>query len=211
MEVVVPGVTQSQVRPSVGFDLACGLKSVMRQDPDVIMIGEIRDPETAECAFQAALTGHLVITTFHAGSSVEALTRLQEMGIEPYLLRSTLRAVICQRLLRRACSDCRGEVSVSAKVSNSTNLPDKVMQTEDPSDQCQKCGGLKYHGRFVAAELLDPSHPELSQAILNCVDAPTLQSVANDCGTVTLQMRSDAAVKRGDTYPEEVFRVLGRC
>ena len=106
IEVVVDGVTQSQVKPHVGFDMTTGLKSMMRQDPDVIMVGEIRDPETAECAFQAALTGHLVLTTFHAGSSVEAVTRLLDLGIEPYMLRSTLRGVVCQRLLRRSCPDC---------------------------------------------------------------------------------------------------------
>lgn len=108
IEVAVTGVTQSQVRTQVGFDLASGLKSLMRQDPDVILVGEIRDPATAEVVFQAALTGHLVLTTFHAGSAIEAITRLLDLQIEPYLLRSTLRSVICQRLVRRIQTDHAG-------------------------------------------------------------------------------------------------------
>ena len=117
VEVAVEGATQSQVRPDAGFDLATGLRSLMRQDPDVIFVGEIRDPATAEAAFQAALTGHLVLTTFHAGNSAEAMTRLLEMQIEPYLIRSGLRTVICQRLLRRTCPVCQKHRPVSAGVS----------------------------------------------------------------------------------------------
>lgn len=209
VEVVVPGVTQSQVRPQVGFDLATGLKSMMRQDPDVIMVGEIRDPETAECAFQAALTGHLVLTTFHAGSSVEAVTRLLDMGIEPYLIRSTLHAVVCQRLLRQACRSCIG----SGENSMPTNLQeslDKARPLADQTNDCTECGGLRYRGRFVTAELLDPNQPEIAVAIMNRVDSRQMQSIANNSGTVTLRQRIEDAVQSGLTHPEEMFRVLGR-
>ena len=209
IEVIVSGTTQSQVRPHVGFDLATGLKSMMRQDPDVIMVGEIRDPETAESAFQAALTGHLVLTTFHAGSSVEAVMRLLDLGIEPYLLRSTLRGVVCQRLLRRSCSACGAGEQVLPDFRMSDNSIDNVAGRNGPSSNCSKCGGLNYHGRFVTAELLDPNRPEIASAILARVDAHTLQSIANDSGSVTLRSRAEELVRRGETSQEEVFRVLG--
>lgn len=206
IEVVVDGITQSQVKPHVGFDLATGLKSMMRQDPDVILVGEIRDPETAECAFQAALTGHLVITTFHAGSSVEAITRLLDLGIEPYLIRSTLRTTICQRLLRRLCSDCGTKPAnlpaASHKIDNSSN-------DIDPKPRCPTCGGLGYHGRFVTAELLDPNKADIATAILDRVDSHKMQSIANDCGTVTLRKRFEQLIQDGMTSQEEAFRVLG--
>ena len=105
IEVDVAGVAQSQVNPSAGFTLELGLKSLLRQDPEVIAVGEIRDRATAEVAFQASLTGHLVLTTFHAGNAAEAVGRLSDMGIEPYMLRSGLLAVVAQRLVRRLC-DC---------------------------------------------------------------------------------------------------------
>ncbi len=212
IEVVVPGVTQSQVRPHVGFDLATGIKSMMRQDPDVIMIGEIRDPETAECAFQAALTGHLVLTTFHAGSAVEAVTRLLDMSIEPYLLNSTLRAVVCQRLFRKACSECFDQAVTNknpAGFPKPTESTDNSAADETLPNRCRACGGIRYHGRFVTAELLDPHQPGISQALLERVDARQLESIAKESGTVTLQDRGREAVRMGLTYPEEVFRVLG--
>ncbi len=202
IEGAIAGITQSQVRPSVGFDLATGLKSLMRQDPDVIMVGEIRDPVTAECVFQAALTGHLVLTTFHAGSSVEAITRLLDMSIEPYLIRSSLKAVVCQRLLRTACFECR-----SPESSDSSDKPAKVSH---PVTGCERCGGTGYRGRFVTGELLDPDVPEFARAVLERADARRLQCIAEAAGMRTLRQRADAAVRDGLTLPEEVFRVLGR-
>ena len=117
IEVAVPGVTQSQVNPSAGFDLATGLRSLLRQDPEVIVVGEVRDRSTAEVAFQASLTGHLVLSTFHAGSAAGAVGRLSDMGIEPYLLRSGLLAVVSQRLVRTLCECSRweGRPSVEAR------------------------------------------------------------------------------------------------
>jgi type II secretory ATPase GspE/PulE/Tfp pilus assembly ATPase PilB-like protein len=106
--MAVGGVAQSQVNPAGGFDLATGLKSLMRQDPDVILVGEIRDADTAFTAFQAALTGHLVLSTLHAGSAASGLARLIDMGLEPYILRSGLRALLNQRLLRQLC-DCASD------------------------------------------------------------------------------------------------------
>lgn len=206
IEVVVPGVTQSQVRPGIGFDLSTGLRSMMRQDPDVIMVGEIRDPETAEAAFQAALTGHLVLTTFHAGSGVEAVTRLLDMGIEPYLLRSTLQAIICQRLLRQKCAEC---VQASFNNPDSEDCLHKNDEVATPVTRCPLCGGLGYFGRFVLAELFTPGPPEVARAILDRVDARSLETIATANGMATLRSRADKAVASNLTTREEVFRVLG--
>lgn len=193
VEVAVSGVTQSQVRTSVGFDLATGLRSLMRQDPDVIMVGEIRDPATAAVVFQAALTGHLVLTTFHAGSCIEAITRLLDLGIEPYLLRSSLRAVVCQRLLRKL-----------------SDTSDKFSDRPDQLDVVDRPGQLRYHGRMVLAEMLNPDNPEVAQAILQRCDARQMAAVAKQVGFRTLRDAAAAAVAGGQTSQEEVFRVLGQ-
>ena len=206
IEVAVAGITQSQVRPTVGFDLAAGLRSLMRQDPDVIMVGEIRDPGTAEVVFQAALTGHLVLTTFHAGSAVEAITRLLDMGIEPYLLRSTLRSVVCQRLLRR-CSAAPHLPGSPAILPNREISSDKSRPSETPA-QVEPLND--YHGRIVIAEMLNPDVPEVANALLQRQDARRLAAVAKAAGFRTLRDAASEAVADGLTTIEEVFRVLGR-
>ncbi|MCL4110420.1 UNVERIFIED_CONTAM: hypothetical protein GTU68_006640 [Idotea baltica] len=192
IEMIVPGVTQSQTKPESKFDLASGLKAMLRQDPDVIMVGEIRDPETAENAFQAALTGHLVLTTFHAGSASEAVTRLLDMGLEPYLLSSTLRAVVCQRLLRKKCTACGGETAFG------------------DSESCKLCSGLKYQGRMVTAEVMDFADSKMSVLLKDAMDADERQDKAQSLGMQTLQDRCQTAVEVGQTDELEVFRVMGR-
>ena len=221
IEVAVAGTTQSQVRPSVGFDLAAGLKSLMRQDPDVIMVGEIRDPGTAEVVFQAALTGHLVLTTFHAGSAVEAITRLMDMKIEPYLLRSSLRSIVCQRLVRKrdvseSASDnlCRKNsvidrtVHMSPGVSSAENSQtwNSVNKIESDSTHTP----VAYRGRMVLAEMLDPNHPQIAQAVMNRMDARSLGRIVAESGMATLRDAAQQAVEHGFTTHQEVFRVLGR-
>lgn len=213
IEVAVPGATQSQVRPSAGFDLATGLRSLMRQDPDVILVGEIRDPQTAEAAFQAALTGHLVLTTFHAGSAAEAITRLLDMQIEPYLLRSGLRSVICQRLLRKSCIACAKAKDATLLNSQRTatfeNQTDKSQSIAAPENQCPACGGTQYLGRLVLAEMLDPNQPEIARGILERTDARQLAMRAHAAGMETLHQTAEQAVAEGLTSREEVLRVLG--
>ncbi len=186
VESVVAGVAQSQVNPAAGFDYATGLRSLMRQDPEVIMVGEIRDRETAKTVLQASLTGHLVLTTFHAGSAAEAIGRLAEMGLEPHLLRSGLLAIICQRLLRRLCSSaCSGTAG------------------------CKACRGSGYDGRGLVAELFDLSPTAVSTAILESRDATQLQAAAVNAGMIDLSRRAADAVESGWTSAEEVIRVLG--
>jgi len=190
VEVVLQGVAQSQVRPEQGFDLATGLRSLLRQDPEVIFVGEIRDRSVAEVVFQASLSGHLVITTFHAGSAVEAVCRLSDLGIEPFVLRSSLRLVVGQRLFRKLC-ECSQE-------------------RESGIQGCAKCAGTGFLGRFVLAEMLAPGESHLARKILDRIDAPELEQVAREAGFISLEEWAKQAVEQKRTTSEEVFRVLGR-
>lgn len=202
IEVVVPGVDQSQVHQTSGFDMAIGLKSLLRQDPDVLMVGEIRDKATAETVFQASLTGHLVLTTFHAGSSAQAVSRLGDMGIEPYLLHSGLLAIVCQRLLRRLC-ECARE---SKEPRDLMGLP--LEKVKVPVG-CPACRGTGYQGRFVIAELLLPNRGEVGTGILANANAHKLEELAIESGMVSQWERGLAAVSKGQTSPQELRRVLG--
>ncbi len=202
IEAEVRGAAQSQVNAAAGFDWATGLRSLVRQDPEVIMIGEIRDRATAEIAFQAALTGHLLLSTFHAGSAAGVISRLSDMGIEPFLLRSTVAAVVCQRLVRRLC-DCAGESS-----DPDVRLGLTVDRVRLPVG-CPRCRGTGYDGRIVLAEMLVPGRGELGRAILSRGDTTHLESLAVRAGMITRWERASAAVREGRTSPIEVRRVLG--
>ena len=206
IEAALDGVAQSQVNPAAGFNYATGLKSLMRQDPEVILVGEIRDRETAETVFQAALTGHLVLTTFHAGSAAEAICRLSDMGIEPYLLRSGLLAILSQRLLRKLC-DCSTE---------STDEMDRlglgVSSCRTPTG-CERCRGTGYRGRLLLTEFLRNEATELGKAILSRSDASDLEQLAVQAGMKTRWHSGLDAVTAGETSPAELIRVFGskRC
>lgn len=202
IEVVVPTVAQSQVNPAAGFDMVLGLRSLLRQDPEVIMVGEIRDRETAETVFQASLSGHLVVTTFHAGSATEAVSRLSDMGIEPYLLRSGLLAILSQRLLRRLCS------CAEFSQAEEDRMGLDVEHWKVPIG-CAECGQTGYHGRMVLTEMLQPGQSEVANAILNQADATVLHQLAIQSGMRTQWDRAQEAVNQGLTSPAEVRRVLG--
>ena len=202
IETVVPGVSQSQVSTAAGFTLEVGLRSLVRQDPDVIMVGEIRDRAVAEIVFQASLTGHLVLTTFHAGSAAGAISRLSDMGIEPYLLRSGVSTIVCQRLLRRLC------VCAQPGTDDDRRLGLRVNAWREPVG-CPQCSGSGYVGRIVVAEILQPDRTDIGRAILSRTDTAHLESMAVEAGMVTRWQRALVAVEKGETSPEEVRRVLG--
>lgn len=202
IEVALAGVAQSQVNQAAGFDLATGLRSLMRQDPEVILVGEIRDQVTAETAFQACLTGHLVLTTFHAGSAAGAISRLSDMGIEPYLLRSGILAILNQRLVRRLCVCARP----AREAVEFLGLP--VAHAHLPQG-CDQCLGTGYRGRMMLAEMLRSEASELGRAILSRSDAAQLEQLAVQSGMVTRWQRAARAVEAGLTSPAEIRRVLG--
>jgi len=202
IETRVDGVAQSQVNTAGGFTFETGLRSLMRQDPEVILLGEIRDRLTAETAFQAALTGHLLLTTFHAGSAAGAVSRLSDMGIEPYLLRSGILAILSQRLVRQLCA-CAQEGTDPAQA---LGLP--VRRFRVPVG-CPRCHGTGYVGRSVLAEMLQAEASELGRAILDRSDAGQLEQRAVQAGMVTRWRRAVQAVEAGVTSPQEIRRVLG--
>jgi type II secretory ATPase GspE/PulE/Tfp pilus assembly ATPase PilB-like protein len=202
IEVPVDGVTQSQVNLQAGFDLKTGLRSLMRQDPEVIVVGEIRDRDTAEFAIQAALTGQLLLGTFHADTSATAVTRLIEMGIEPFLVRSGLIAVLSQRLLRILCR-CSRE---STDPADFGGLP--VERVRLPVG-CPDCNQTGFAGRVIISEYLDLRTGPLGPLILRKADSRELYRVAQEAGMATLLSQATALVREGRTSPSEVFRVLG--
>jgi type II secretory ATPase GspE/PulE/Tfp pilus assembly ATPase PilB-like protein len=215
IEVAVHGAAQSQVNPAAGVDLSTGLQYLMRQDPEVILVGEIRDRNTAEAALQASLTGHLLLTTFHAGSAAETIGRLLDMAIEPYVLRSGVLTILNQRLLRRLCTCAQS----SEDPADRLGLPvGRVMLPVG----CERCNGTGYHGRFLLVEMLSwktgvamgddstASHrSELAKALLARADTSVLERLAVQAGMVTRWPRAYQAVDAGQTSPAEVRRVLG--
>ncbi|MFI5457916.1 MAG: GspE/PulE family protein [Isosphaerales bacterium] len=202
IEAVVSGVAQAQVNTAAGLTLESGLKSLLRQDPEVIAIGEIRDKATAEIALQAALTGHLILTTFHAGSACEVIGRFLDMGIEPYVVRSGLRAVVAQRLARKLC-DC---AQPSTRHEDFLGLP---VQSARLPRGCDVCRGTGYSGRTVLAEMLLPETDEMARAVLARSDVRQLERVAVAAGMVDRWDRACTAVEAGLTSPAEVRRILG--
>jgi len=199
IEVAIDGVSQSQAQPAAGFTLATGLRSLMRQDPEVILVGEIRDAETVATVFQAALTGHLVVSTLHAGSAAGALSRLIDMGIEPYLLTSGLRAVLHQRLVRKLC-DC------AVDGNEALGLPVAASRKARGCDLCRHTG---YRGRLVLVEILPRIAGDLAAAVKDRRDTAELSRIAIASGMTSIFARACAAVQAGQTDAAEVRRVLG--
>jgi type II secretory ATPase GspE/PulE/Tfp pilus assembly ATPase PilB-like protein len=202
IEAVVPGVAQSQISSAAGFDYATGLKSLMRQDPEVIFVGEIRDRNTAETAFQASLTGQLVLTTFHSSNAAGAISRLSDMGIEPYLLRSGVIGIVAQRLLRKLCACAKS-------IGDADGFVGLEVQRASQPVGCDQCGGTGYRGRMIVAELLQPDLSGLGRAILSRGDATEIEGLAVQAGMQTLLRHASLAVEAGLTSPSEVRRVLG--
>jgi type II secretory ATPase GspE/PulE/Tfp pilus assembly ATPase PilB-like protein len=203
IESALAGVAQAQVNPAAGLTLEAGLRALLRLDPEVIAIGEIRDRTTAEIALESALTGHLTLTTLHAGSASEVVGRLLDMGLEPYAIRSGLRAVVAQRLVRRLCDAC---AAPAERPEDLLGMP--VKSARVPRD-CTACGQTGYCGRLVLAELLLPDSEPLGQAILTRCDVHRLEELALEGGMISRWERACRAVEAGLTSPAEIRRVLG--
>ena len=208
IEYLIPGIGQIQVRPKIGLTFAAGLRSILRQDPDIILVGEIRDTETAEMAVQASLTGHLVFATLHTNDSAGAVTRLINMGIEPFLVTSSTIAIQAQRLVRRICPACKEAYDPDAE-----SLKDLGINLDDPrlkmlyhGTGCDKCSQRGYYGRSGIFELLVMSS-RIQELVLQGADSNVVKREARREGMRTL--REDGAEKmlRGETTAEEILRV----
>jgi type II secretory ATPase GspE/PulE/Tfp pilus assembly ATPase PilB-like protein len=214
IEYEVPGANQIQVRPEIGLTFASALRHILRQDPDVIMVGEVRDRETADIAIRASLTGHLVFSTLHTNDAPGAITRLVDMGIEPFLIGSALELVIAQRLVRRLCEACaRPQPVNTAKLRDSLEvlglepgLADGITALNHPVG-CERCRNTGFRGRIGLFEILRPDE-EMQDLIIRREPTRQLAKYARDHGMRTLQQSGWARVQAGQTTLEEVLRVI---
>jgi type IV pilus assembly protein PilB len=197
-------IQQSQVNPAIGFSFARGLRSILRQDPDVIMVGEIRDKETAEIAIHAALTGHLVFSTLHTNDAAGATVRLINMGVEPFLITSSLLGVLAQRLVRCTCQACKKEYTADKKILEKLSLS-KDLNKYYRGEGCKKCLNSGYKGRSGIFELLIPDEP-MRNLILNRASGEMIKRCARENGMKTLRESGIEKIKSGATTPEEVLR-----
>lgn len=220
IEYYLGGVNQSQVNPEIGFSFASGLRSILRQDPNVIMVGEIRDDETAELAIHAALTGHLVLSTLHTSNMAGTIPRLIDMHIEPFLLASTMNLVMAQRLVRRICPNCK---KVSQPLDKTKEWIEKVLEhlsevskkeynigaseiSTFRSEGCKECNGTGYRGRIVITELFENDH-EIQKMILEGFESYNVKEYFLKKGYMTLKEDGLLKALEGFTTIEEVMRV----
>ncbi|WP_224363646.1 GspE/PulE family protein [Hyalangium versicolor] len=208
VEFDVPLFAQTQVNAEQGFTFAQGLRSVLRQDPNVIMVGEIRDPETGRTAIQAGLSGHLILTTIHANSASGVFNRLIEMGVEPFLLASATVATISQRLVRALCPHCRTPSPISPEEAVRLDSAGLERGTFYSAVGCQRCGGSGYLGRTAIYEMLAVS-PAIRDGINAKMPTPRLQEIAMKEGMVPLLAAGVERARAGATTLREVFRVVG--
>ncbi len=198
VEFQLPGISQIQVRPEIELGFGRILRSVLRHDPDTLMIGEIRDLETAEIAVQAALSGHLVLSTLHTNSAAGALTRLADMGLEPYRIAASVTAVVAQRLVRTLCAHCRtpatGSVGGGAKAFAAVG--------------CERCGGTGYRGRTLIAEVMIVDEP-MRVRIMQGMEPQAIEKAARDGGLLPMRRNGMDKAAQGITSATEVLRVLG--
>jgi general secretion pathway protein E/type IV pilus assembly protein PilB len=204
VEYDLEGVNQIHVKPKIGLTFARGLRHILRHDPDVVMIGEIRDLETAEAAVQAALTGHLVFSTLHTNDAASSTTRMLDMGVEPFLVTSTVEAAMAQRLVRTICPECREEYEAD---------PDKLPRDSHivagqklvRGTGCRKCRGTGYHGRTGLFELMTTSE-SIRETVMRRAPAGEVLAAAKADGLRLLREDGWMKVRDGITTPEEVMR-----
>ena len=214
IEYEVPGANQIQVRPEIGLTFASALRHILRQDPDVIMVGEVRDRETADIAIRASLTGHLVFSTLHTNDAPGAITRLIDMGIEPFLITSAVELVIAQRLVRRLCEHCARPAPVEpGKLRDSLSIlgldpteAEGVTQLSSPVG-CDRCRQTGFRGRIGLFEILEPG-PELHDLVIRRESTRNLARCAREHGMRSLQQSGWEKVRAGHTTLEEVLRVI---
>lgn len=208
IELIEPNFNQMQVQHNIGLDFASGVRTLLRQDPDVIMVGEIRDLETAEMAIQAALTGHLVFSTLHTNDAASAVTRLLDIGIAPYLIKATVLGVLGQRLVRTLCPSCKARAEVDPELWDSLTAPWKSRRPQHIHQPvgCLECRQTGFRGRVGIYEMLPLGH-ELKQQIVEGADFGDLRRAAVRAGMKPLRLDGARKVAAGLTTLEEVFKV----
>ncbi len=211
VELELPGVDQTEVNRDVGLDFAEGLRSLLRQDPQILMVGEIRDPETAKIATQAGLTGHLVFSTVHAPSAAGVFSRLTQIGVEPYLVASSVTAVVTQRLVRKVCEACAEPYTPSPSELHAAGLSAEELRGANlrRGRGCQQCGESGYYGRTGLFALL-PVTRRLREAIVACRPLAELEHIAAQDSIGSLWEAGLGKVRQGITTLEELQAVLGR-
>ncbi|MFA6991877.1 MAG: GspE/PulE family protein [Candidatus Gracilibacteria bacterium] len=219
VEIQMDGLNQSQVHHDIDYVFATGMRAALRQDPDIIMVGEIRDKETADTAIEASLTGHQVFSTLHTNSAVESITRLLNMGVAPYLLTSTIELIIAQRLVRKLCDNCKKESSVAAPM---LEMVKKAMENFDPAGEidaqklkdmkfyeavgCDKCNKIGYFGRVGLYEMFHMNN-ELRRLVSANATILDLEEAAKKHGMITLEQAGILKALEGVTSLEEIYRV----
>jgi type II secretory ATPase GspE/PulE/Tfp pilus assembly ATPase PilB-like protein len=207
IEYELPGVNQMHVKPDIGLTFASGLRHILRQDPDVIMVGEVRDRDTAEIAIRAALTGHLVFSTLHTNDAAGAITRLIDMGIEPFLVSSSVEALIAQRLVRTICKSCKEQYQPEIEFLREVNFPGLDQHPKFYRGRgCEECRFTGYKGRTGIYEILIMAE-NLRPLIIERTSSTTLKQAACANGMKTLRDDGWAKVRAGMTTVEEVARV----
>jgi type IV pilus assembly protein PilB len=209
VEIALPGVRQTQIHEEVGLTFARGLRSLLRQDPDVILVGETRDSETAQLMVRAALTGHSVLTSLHTNDAAGAIPRLLDLGVEPGLLPGSLNAVLAQRLVRQLCIECRRPED-RPKWSSGSELSPSMAEWRSPWHPvgCPSCGNSGYDGRMGLFEFLQVCEG-LQELIPTRPSASQVARLARQRGMIPMRQRGEEAIQRGDTTAEEVCRALG--
>ena len=208
VEYELPGTLQIPVNEKKGLTFATGLRSILRHDPDKILVGEIRDGETAQIAVQSALTGHLVFTTVHANSLTDVLGRFQHLGIDPFALASALNGVVVQRLMRQLCPACLDWRLPSPEESHWMARHDIQLNSVGQPVGCPSCQGRGYAGRFVVAQVHVISH-ELRDAIVTRQSITAIHALLHSMGEPTLAKKALEKVRQGHTTVEEIGRVIG--
>jgi type IV pilus assembly protein PilB len=206
IEYQLPGINQVQVNPKAGLTFASALRSILRQDPDVILVGEMRDRETVEIACQAAMTGHMVLSTLHTNSAVAAVTRMLDLGVDPAVLASSLTMVIAQRLVRRICNECREEYEPSVEVRSRAGMFNDASPVYR-GHGCTACGGTGFSGRVGVYEIYRPTNT-IRKLINDRGSEADLRFAARQAGMVPLREDALAKIKAGITSPDEVLRVV---
>ena len=207
IEYEVAGITQSQAKPEINYDFSTALRAFLRQDPDIIMVGEIRDQETAQIALRAAMTGHLVLSTVHTNDAASTITRLIDIGVEPYLVASSVSLVIAQRLMRLYCENCRGTGRAQDpgdKREPSNSASKRLSSTDDP---CKFCNGSGYRGRIGVFEVLEIDD-RIRAAIQNRCPAQQIEQIANERGVRPLSESARRLVSEERTSEHEYRRVM---